>query len=98
MGIKESRLKSNKSHLTNRTLPNYNTELCPINGPNGGALSYMKEDIIYKKRNNLKILKSVNQFSLSIFNFQKVLNEANLIMTFLPIYSKSYSVKKQKHR
>ena len=54
----ESRLKSNKSHLTNITLPNYNTEHSPTDDPNGRALLYIKEDIIYKKRNDLKILKS----------------------------------------
>ena len=57
IGITESRLKSNKNHLTNITLPNYNMEHCPTDGANGGTL-YTKEDIIYKKRNDLKILKS----------------------------------------
>ena len=57
IGITESRLKSNKNHLTNITLPNYNMEHCPTDGVNGGALLYIKEDIIYKKRNDLKILK-----------------------------------------
>ena len=55
--ITESRLKSNKSHLTNITLPNYNIEHCPNDGLNGGVLLYIKEDMIYKKRNHLKILK-----------------------------------------
>ena len=55
--ITESRLKSNKSHLTNITLPNYNIEHCPTDGLNGGVLLYIKEDMIYKKRNHLKILK-----------------------------------------
>ena len=58
IGITESRLKSNKKHLTNITLPSLNTEHCPTDGLNGGALLYIKEDIIYKKRNDLKILKS----------------------------------------
>ena len=70
IGTKKSRLKSNKSHLTNITLPNYNTELFPTNGPNGGALSYLKEDIIYKKRNDLKILKSKRLESIFMDNFQ----------------------------
>ena len=55
--ITESRLKSNNSHLTNITLPNYNIEHCQTDGPNGGALLYIK-DIYKKKRNDLKILKS----------------------------------------
>ena len=56
IGITESRLKSNKSHLTNITLPKYNIEHCPNDGLNGGVLLYIK-DMIYKKRNHLKILK-----------------------------------------
>ena len=58
ISITESRLKSNKSHLTNIILPNYNIEHCPNDGPNGGVLLYIKEDISYKKINDLKILKS----------------------------------------
>ena len=46
--ITESRLKSNNSHLTNITLPNYNIEHCQTDGPNGGALLYIKD--IYKKK------------------------------------------------
>ena len=67
IGTKKSRLKSNKSHLTNITLPNYNTELFPTNGPNGGALSYLKEDIIYKKSKRLESIFIDNfQFSKSL--------------------------------
>ena len=50
IGITESRLKSNKSHLTNETLSNYNIEHYPTDGLNGGVLLYIKEDIIYKKK------------------------------------------------
>ena len=73
--ITESRLKSNKSHLTNITLPNYNIEHCPTNGLNGGALLYIKEDIIYKKRNDLKILKSkmLESIFIEIILIQKTL-------------------------
>ena len=65
-GIKESRLKSNKSHLTNTTLPNYNIEHCPTEGPNDGTHLYTTGDIIYKKRNDQKFSKAkcLNQFSL----------------------------------
>ena len=75
IGITESRLKSNKSHLTNITLPNYNIEHCPTNGLNGGALLYIKEDIIYKKRNDLKILKSkmLESIFIEIILIQKTL-------------------------
>ena len=50
IGITESRLKSNKNHLTNITHPNYNMEHCPTDGANGGALLYINEDIIYIKK------------------------------------------------
>ena len=49
IGITESRLKRSKSHLTNTSLSNYNTEHCPTDSPNGGALLRIKEDIIIKK-------------------------------------------------
>ena len=76
--ITESRLKSNKSHLTNITLPNYNIEHCPTDGPNGGALLYIKEDNNYKKRNDLKILRSkmLESVFIEIIN----LNAKNLIV------------------
>ena len=48
--ITESRLKSNKSHLTNITLPNYNIEHCLTDGPKCGALLSIKEDIYKKKK------------------------------------------------
>ena len=35
-----------------------NIEHCPKEGPNGGALIYVKNDIIYKVRNDLKIYQS----------------------------------------
>ena len=50
IGITESRLKSNKNPLTNITLPRYNIEHCSTDSTNSGALLYIKEDIIYKKR------------------------------------------------
>ena len=78
--IAESRLKSNKNHLTNITLPNYNIEHCPTNGPNGGTVLYIKEDI-YKKRNDLKILK--NKMLETIFI--EIINPStkNLIVGFI---------------
>ena len=81
IAITESRLKSNKSHLTNITLPNYNIGHCPTNGPSGGALFYIKEDIIYKKRNDLKILKSKMLESI----FTEIINPSTkkLIVTTL---------------
>ena len=106
--ITESRL--NKSHLTNIKLPNYNIKNWLTDGPNVGNLLYIKVDIIYKRRNDLKILKS--KMLQSIFN--EIINlrtknfivgsiycdprmeRPNLIMTFSSIYAMSYSVKKTK--
>ena len=58
IGITESRLKRNQKALQNIDIPNYNIEHCPTEGPNGGALIYVKNDIIYKVRNDLKIYQS----------------------------------------
>ena len=57
IGITESKLNRNKKHLATIDLPNYSIEHCPADGANGGALLYIKEDLIYKLRNDLKILK-----------------------------------------
>ena len=58
IGITESRYKCNQKALQNSDIPNYNTEHCPTEGPNGGVLVYVKSDIIYKVRNKLKIYQS----------------------------------------
>ena len=42
IGITESRLKRNQKALENIDIPNYNIEHCPTEGPNGGALIYVK--------------------------------------------------------
>ena len=55
--ITESRLNRNKKHLATIDLPNYSTDHCPADGASGGALLYIKEDLIYKSRINLKIYK-----------------------------------------
>ena len=44
--------------LPNIDIPNYNIEHCPTEGPNGSALIYGKNDIIYKVRNDLKLYQS----------------------------------------
>ena len=54
-GIAESTLKHNQKALQSIDIPNYNIEHCPTEGPNGGALIYIKNDIIYKVRNDLKM-------------------------------------------
>ena len=48
--ITESEPKSYINDLKNITLPNYDIEHCPTDSPKGGALFYIKEDTIYKKR------------------------------------------------
>ena len=58
IGNTESNLNSNKKHLTTIDIPNYSTEHCPADGANGGALLYIKEDLIWKLRNDFKIFKS----------------------------------------
>ena len=58
IGITESRLKRNQKALQNIDIPNYNIEHCPTESPNGGALIYVKNDIIHKVRNNLNIYQS----------------------------------------
>ena len=57
IGITESRLKHNQNALQNIDIPNYNIEHWPAEGPNGGALIYVKHDI-HKVRNDLKIYQS----------------------------------------
>ena len=56
-GTTESKLSHSKKHLATIDLPNYSTEHCPADGANGRALLYIKEALIYKLRNDLKILK-----------------------------------------
>ena len=46
IGVTESKLNLNKKHLTTIDLPNYSIEHCPADRANGGALSYIKEDLI----------------------------------------------------
>ena len=58
IGITESRLKHTQKPLQNTDIPNYNIQHCPTEGPNGGPLIYIKNEIMYKVRNNLKIYQS----------------------------------------
>ena len=81
IGITESTIKSNKSHLTNITLRNYNIEHCPTDGPNGGALLCIK-NIFIKKRNDLKILKSKMLESV----FIEIINPSTKSLTVRCIY------------
>ena len=58
IGISESRIKQNKKPFDNISLQNYNIEHCTTEAANGGVLLYIKDDIIYKLRKDLKIYKS----------------------------------------
>ena len=58
IGISESRIKQNENPFDNISLQNYNIEHCTIEAANGGVLLYIKDDIIYKLRKDLKIYKS----------------------------------------
>ena len=66
IGITESKLNRNKKHLATIDLPNYSIEQCPAAGANGGALLYIKWDLIYKLRNDLKIFKTKELESIFI--------------------------------
>ena len=75
--ITESRLKSNKTHLTNITLPNYNIEHCPTNRPKQRWIRlYIKKMLFIKKKSfknyQSKIFESI---SINIIN----LSPKNLI-------------------
>ena len=58
IGLTESRLKCNQKALQDIDIPNCNIGHCPTEVTNGTALIYIKNDIICKVRNNLKIYQS----------------------------------------
>ena len=66
IGITESRIKRNQKALSNIEISNYKIEQCSTESANGGALLYIKNDTIYKVRNDLKIYKSKNLESIFI--------------------------------
>ena len=75
IGIIESRLINNQKTLQNIDIPNYNISInCLTEGSNGGALIYIKNDIIYKVKNNLKIYQSqkLESVFLEIINSNSV--------------------------
>ena len=78
IGISESRLIKNKKHLININLPNYNIEHCATESTCGGTLLYIKNDIKYKIRNDLKIYKSEELESVFIEIINK--NSKNIIV------------------
>ena len=58
IGLTESRLQQNRKAIQNIDISSYNIEHYPTEDPNGGALIYIKNGIIYKVRNDLKIYQS----------------------------------------
>ena len=58
IGITESRIKRNQKALSNIEISNYKVEQCSAESANGEALLYIKNDTIYKVRNDLKMYKS----------------------------------------
>ena len=71
IGISESRLLKNKKHLLNIDIQNYNIEHCTTESTCGGTLLYIKNNIKYKLRNDLKIYKSHELESI----FIEIINE-----------------------
>ena len=57
IGISESRIKRNKNPIDKINLQSYNIEHCTTEAANG-VLLYIKDEIIYKLRKDLKIYKS----------------------------------------
>ena len=66
IGITESRIKRNQKALSNIEKPNYKVEQCSTESANGRALLYIKNDTLYKVRNDLKMYKSKNLESIFI--------------------------------
>ena len=52
--ITESRLRSNKSALSNINLPNFEIAHIPTKANKGGALLYISNELNYNIRNNLQ--------------------------------------------
>ena len=55
IGIRERRLRYEKSSLTYINLPNYEIEHMPTKANKGGALLYISNELIYKVWNSLRI-------------------------------------------
>ena len=68
IGITKSRIKRNQKVLSNIEIPNYKVEQCSTESANGGALLYIKNDTLYKVRNDLKCtrVKTLNPYLLKL--------------------------------
>ena len=66
IAISESRLKSSTQSIVKINLENYCVEHTPTEYSSGDALLYIKNDISYKRRNDLKIYKPKERESVFI--------------------------------
>ena len=68
IGITESRIKRNQKALSNIEIPNYKVEQCSTESANGRALLYVKNDTLYKVRNDVKCtrVKTLNPYLLKL--------------------------------
>ena len=66
IGITQSRLRSEKSPLSDINLPNYEIEHEPNKTNKGGALVYISNELNYKAKNNLDIHKNKELESIFI--------------------------------
>ena len=81
IGISESRIKQNKNPTDNINLQNYNIKHWTIEAANGGVLLYIKDNIIYRLRKDLKMYKSKYLESI----FLEVINRSgkNIIIGYI---------------
>ena len=87
IGISESRIKQNKNPIDNINLQNYNIKHCTTEATNGGGiLLYIKDNIIYKLRKDLKIYKSKCLESI----FLEVINQSGKNIVVGCIYRHSF--------
>ena len=73
IGITESRIKRDQKTLSSIKIPNYKVEQCSTDSANGRALLYIKNDTLYKVRNDLKMSKSKKLESI----FIEIINTKN---------------------
>ena len=59
-GITESQIKRNQKALSNIETPSYKVRQCSTESAHGGVLLYIKNNTIYKVKNDLKMYKSKN--------------------------------------
>ena len=58
IAISETRIIKNKAPVNNIDLTNYSFEHCPTESSAGGTLLYIRNQFLYKTRNDLNIHKS----------------------------------------